>query len=251
MLRNDNYAVVIPARYQSSRFPGKPLADIAGKSLIQRVWQQCIKAVDAQKVIIGTDDRRIQEHCLEFGADVAITSETCLTGTDRVAEVAKQRNLDYVINVQGDEPMVRPEDITAVRGAFIQDQGKSVVNAMAPIHDSQDFHSAAVPKVVFDQQQRLLYMSRAAIPGNKSQSLQTAWKQVCIYAFSQEHLHAFSSSKEKTPFEQIEDIEILRYLEMGYSVQMVRVESGTVAVDFKHDIAKVLALLPGIDNDRV
>lgn len=243
MLRNDNYSVIIPARYKSSRFPGKPLADIAGKSLIQRVWLQCTQAIEAAKVIVATDDARIAKHCKSFGAEIAMTSEACFTGTDRVAEVVKQRNLDYAVNVQGDEPMVRPDDIIAVRDAFIQHQGKSIVNAMAPITETGEYNSLAVPKVVFDLQQRLLYMSRSAIPGNKAQTLKSAWKQVCIYAFSQEHLISFSNSTSKTPFENIEDIEILRYLEMGHSVQMVKVESGTVAVDFVEDIDAVLKLL--------
>lgn len=243
MLRNDNYSVIIPARYKSSRFPGKPLADIAGKSLIQRVWLQCTQAIEAAKVIVATDDARIAKHCKSFGAEIAMTSEACFTGTDRVAEVVKQRNLDYAVNVQGDEPMVRPDDIIAVRDVFIQHQGKSIVNAMAPITETSEYNSLAVPKVVFDLQQRLLYMSRSAIPGNKAQTLESAWKQVCIYAFSQEHLNSFSNSPSKTPFENIEDIEILRYLEMGHSVQMVKVESGTVAVDFVEDIDSVLKLL--------
>jgi len=240
---NDNYAVVIPARYKSSRFPGKPLADIAGKTLIQRVWLQCVDAVGADKVIIATDDERIAEHCKALGADVAMTSEQCLTGTDRVAEVVEQRQLDFAVNVQGDEPLVRPEDIVKVRDAFIAKQGNSVVNAMAPIKSEQEYTSLAVPKVTFDLSQSLLYMSRSAIPGNKKQQLDKAWKQVCIYAFSNEHLAAFSNSTSKTPFEEIEDIEILRFLEMGHKVQMVEVESGTVAVDFKEDIDAVLALL--------
>lgn len=243
MLRNDNYAVVIPARFKSSRFPGKPLADIAGKSLVQRVWIQCTQAVDAEKVIVATDDERILEHCNEFGAKVVMTSESCLTGTDRVAEVVAKQNLDFAVNVQGDEPLVRPDDIIKVRDAFVSDAGQSVINAMAPIHSPDEFNSLAVPKVVFDMHNHLLYMSRAPIPGNKEQTLNIAWKQVCIYAFSQIHLRAFEAQPEKTRFENVEDIEILRFLELGHKVKMVEVESGTVAVDFKEDIEAVLKLL--------
>lgn len=235
----DNFAVVIPARYQSSRFPGKPLADIAGESLIKRVWLQCRKAFDTQHILIATDDKRIEDHCADFGANVVMTSPQCLTGTDRVHEAVQARGLDYAINVQGDEPMVRPDDIIAVRDAFLAGNKASVVNAMAPITDEAEWQSLAVPKVVFDTNDKLLYMSRAAIPGNKTMAFQGAWKQVCIYGFSASHLSAFVSGNGKTPFEQEEDIEILRFVERGTPVQMVRVASGTLAVDFPEDVAKV------------
>ena len=241
----DNFAVIIPARFASSRFPGKPLADIAGQSLIERVWRQCIQAVPASQVIVATDDDRIRTHCEGFGADVEMTSDQCATGTDRVAQVVEQRGLDYAINVQGDEPFVRPEDITAVRDRFLANDGQRVVNAMAAITSEAEFTSLAVPKVVFDQQGQLLYMSRAAIPGNKAARLINAWKQICIYGFSRGHLAKFAQQLEKTPFEAIEDIEILRFLELGISVQMLSVSSGTIAVDFPEDIERALALLEG------
>ena len=239
----DNFAVVIPARYESSRFPGKPLANIAGVSLIERVWRRCTMAVPVEKIIIATDDQRIKDHCESFGADVEMTDYGCLTGTDRVQQTVQQRKLDWAVNVQGDEPMVRPEDIQSVVRAFLSANGQRVINAMAPITDSEEWLSLAVPKLVFDQEDRLLYMSRAPIPGNKASTLIAAWKQVCIYAFSAEHLTRFVATDGKTPFEAIEDIEILRFVEQGIPVQMVRVESGTVAVDFPEDVARAEAVI--------
>lgn len=239
----ERFAVVIPARFASNRFPGKPLADIAGKSLIQRVWEQCRLGYDTSQILVATDDKRIEEHCRAFGADVAMTSTDCLTGTDRVHEAMSQRGLDYAINVQGDEPLVRPDDIERVRQAFLEKDCRSIVNAMAPITEHSEWQSLAVPKVVFDTSDKLLYMSRAPIPGNKSMTFAGAWKQVCIYGFSAEHLAAFTSEATKTPFEAQEDIEILRFVERGMPVQMVRVEAGTVAVDFPEDIAQVEPLL--------
>ena len=239
----DNFAVVIPARYESSRFPGKPLANIAGVSLIERVWRRCTMAVPVEKIIIATDDQRIKDHCESFGADVEMTDYGCLTGTDRVQQTVQQRKLDWAVNVQGDEPMVRPEDIQSVVRAFLSANGQRVINAMAPITDSEEWLSLAVPKLVFDQHDRLLYMSRAPIPGNKASTLIAAWKQVCIYAFSAEHLTRFVATDGKTPFEAIEDIEILRFVEQGIPVQMVRVESGTVAVDFPEDVARAEAVI--------
>lgn len=243
MLRNENYALVIPARYASSRFPGKPLAEISGVSLIRRVWNQCAQAIEAGKIVIATDDKRIANHCIDFGAEVEMTSSSCLTGTDRVREVVMKRGLDYVLNVQGDEPLVRPEDILAVLNAFSLNDGIAVVNAMAPIKDSREWKSAAVPKVAFDNKDRLLYMSRAPIPANKKMQFRSAWKQVCIYAFSAQHLARDKFKAEKTTFEQDEDIEVLRFIENGVPVQMVRVPAGTIAVDFPEDIQKVEAAL--------
>jgi len=239
MLNNENYALIIPARYESSRFPGKPLADIAGTSLIQRVWIQCAKAIATEKVVIATDDQRIAHHCLGFGAEVEMTSTKCLTGTDRVREVVLNRQLDFALNVQGDEPLIRPEDIQAVLSAFTLCGGSAVVNAMAPIYDDAEWKSLSVPKVVFDHEDRLLYMSRAPIPANKDMQFISAWKQVCIYAFSADHLNYDNFKQEKALFEKHEDIEVLRFVENGVPVKMIRVPAGTIAVDFPEDVEKV------------
>ncbi len=246
----DNFAVVIPARFQSSRFPGKPLADIAGTSLIERVWRQCIQAVPADQVIVATDDPRISDHCANFGAQVEMTSSTCLTGTDRVQQTVAQRGLDWAINVQGDEPFVRPEDIVAVRDAFLSAGGSHVINAMAPILTEEEWLSRAVPKLVFDQHDQLLYMSRAPIPGNKAMTLAEAWKQICIYAFSSAQLERFVNTDGKTRFEAIEDIEILRFVEQAVPVKMVRVESGTIAVDFPEDVDRATDMARRIASAR-
>ena len=171
-----------------------------------------------------------------------MTSSECLTGTDRVQQTVQQRGLDWAINVQGDEPFVRPEDIAAVKEAFLAANGNSVINAMAPITDESEWHSLGVPKLVFDQNDRLMYMSRAPIPGNKSMTLTDAWKQICIYAFSAQHLDAFVATNGKTRFEAIEDIEILRFVEQGIGVNMVRVAGGTIAVDFPEDVARAEAM---------
>lgn len=243
MLREDNFAVIIPARFQSSRFPGKPLAKIAGLSLIQRVWHQCCAVASTRNIIIATDDERICDHCQRFGADVMMTSSECLSGTDRVEEVVRERGLDYAINVQGDEPMVRPEDIQTVLSTFLNFGGNFVVNAMAPIVDADEWRSLSVPKVVFDQDDQLLYMSRAPVPANKQMDFNGAWKQVCIYGFSAKHLQSYVMGEGKSLFESHEDIEILRFVECGTPVQMVRVASGTVAVDFPEDVIAVEALL--------
>lgn len=239
MLGSEDYAIVIPARHASSRYPGKPLVKILGISMIQRVWRQCVEAVAAEKVIIATDDDLIAQHCDGFGARTVMTSKGCKTGTDRIAEVVEKLSLSYAINVQGDEPLVRPADILAVQRAFVDLKRRVVVNAMAALSDMDEWQSASVPKVVCDSSSRLLYMSRAPIPHTKSGKFESGFKQVCIYAFSQDHLKKFSSSETKGALEAIEDIEILRFLELGTTVHMVAVEAGTIAVDFPHDVKRV------------
>jgi 3-deoxy-manno-octulosonate cytidylyltransferase (CMP-KDO synthetase) len=234
--------IIIPARYQSSRFPGKPLADIHGKSMLRRVWEKCAQVVKPDNIIVATDDERIRSHCLENDMQVEMTSSNCLTGTDRLYEVALKRKSDIYINVQGDEPLVLPEDIKAVINAS-QKEPKITFNAMCSIKEEEDFRSPNVPKVVTQKDGRLLYMSRAPIPTSKQFGFNSAMKQVCIYAFPYEVLMFIGSLKEKTPLESIEDIEILRFLELGYNVKMVEVSGSSIAVDTPQDLEKVRSIL--------
>jgi len=234
-----SFAVVIPARYKSSRFPGKPLIDICGKPMIQHVWQLCCDAVGADKVYVATDDEMIASTVTEFGGQTLLTSDSCLTGTDRLAEANQQLDCDFIINVQGDEPLINPDDILSVIDEYIQHPG-TVVNAMSEIKSQEEFESLNMPKVVCDKHFSLLYMSRAGVPLSKDGQFHFAYKQVCIYAFSREHLEIFHAITEKSPLEQVEDIEILRFLEEGIEVKMVKVEQGSLAVDIPSDVDKIV-----------
>lgn len=237
-----DFAVLIPARYESSRFPGKPLVDLAGKPMIQRVWEICADAVGAEHAFVATDDDRIAKACQDFGTTALMTSSACLTGTDRIAEAAAQIDYDFVVNVQGDEPLIRPEDIHVVADAFRRSKS-AVVNAMAPIHDEAEWRSPNVPKVIATSDGRLQYMSRAPIPANKQNRFVKGWKQVCIYAFGPEHLRRFAACDEKAPIEAIEDIEILRFQELDIPVRMVELDGASLAVDTPEDVEKVLRAL--------
>jgi 3-deoxy-manno-octulosonate cytidylyltransferase (CMP-KDO synthetase) len=239
---DSDFAIVIPARYRSTRFPGKPLAEIIGKPMIQHVWERCIEALNPSDVFVATDDERIRKACEGFGASVLMTSDQCLTGTDRVAEAALQLDHSFIVNVQGDEPMIDAKDILTVADAFRSGDG-GVVNAMAPIVEEREYWSPNVPKVVTDPNGRLQYMSRAPIPANKAKTFEKAWKQVCIYAFSREHLARFSAASEKGPLESIEDIEILRFIEMGIGVSLVELASTSMAVDTPEDLEQVVRAL--------
>jgi 3-deoxy-manno-octulosonate cytidylyltransferase (CMP-KDO synthetase) len=230
--------IIIPARYQSSRLPGKPLADIVGKSMIQRTYEKCIDVLPDQDVYVATDDTTIQEHCQELGMNVVMTSSNCLTGTDRIAQAAEAIDCDVVINVQGDEPIINPEDIQQVIDAVMDYPGE-IINGMATIDSEQEFRNPSIPKVVTRSDGRLLYMSRNAIPTTKTLNFESAWRQICIYAFPIECLARFTSQTEKTVIEKIEDIEILRFLEMGYDVRMVQLSGSSYAVDTPDDLEKV------------
>jgi 3-deoxy-manno-octulosonate cytidylyltransferase (CMP-KDO synthetase) len=236
------YAVVIPARYQSSRFPGKPLADILGAPMIRHVWERCCLAVDTSLVYIATDSDKIREVAEGFGAQVIMTSSTCLTGTDRLAEANKQLNCDFIINVQGDEPLINPEDIKTVINEY-EKAPSTIINAMCRLKDEQEFRSFTVPKVVTSKSGNLLYMSRSPIPVTKSNHFHSGYKQVCIYAFSKEHLKFFASHQEKTQIEAIEDIEILRFLENDIPVKMIEVATSSIAVDVPEDLERVIKVI--------
>ena len=236
------YAVVIPARYQSSRFPGKPLIDLNGKSMIQHVWERCCLAVGQELVYIATDSEKIEEVCTGFGGQVIMTSSSCMTGTDRLAEANKKLNADFIINVQGDEPLIEPDDICKVIEAY-KKEPNTIVNAMCKIESEEEFRSFTVPKVVVSKSNKLLYMSRSAIPLSKANQFHFAYKQVCIYAFSKCHLEFFAAHSAKTEIEQIEDIEILRFLESDIAVQMIEVEASSIAIDVPEDVEKVLSRL--------
>ncbi|MBI5162517.1 MAG: 3-deoxy-manno-octulosonate cytidylyltransferase [Magnetospirillum sp.] len=234
--------IVIPARFKSSRFPGKPLTMIAGKSLLRRTWERCTLAMPAAAIWIATDDERIAVHARDFGAQVVMTGADCLTGTDRVYEASLKIDADLFLDVQGDEPLIEAADILAVQ-AFAEAHPGAVVNGMAPILDEGDWYSRMIPKVVAAPDGRLLYMSRAPIPNNKADALVSAMRQVCVMAFDKASLAAFAGAAGKTPLEEIEDLEVLRFLEMGIDVRMVRVSAASIAVDLPDDVAKVEAAL--------
>jgi len=243
------FVVVIPARYESSRLPGKPLIELLGISMIRRTWSRVVRAVPADKVWVATDDPRIEAHCGEHGIQVLMTPADCLTGTDRVAAVAREIPADVYINVQGDEPVMDPGDITALIAAARRHPGE-VINGMAPIREEELFRSPTIPKVVTRPDGRLLYMSRAAIPTGKSLGFAGAHRQVCVYGFPRAALASFAAHGRKTALEQVEDIEILRFLELGYEVRMIPLSETSVAVDTHEDIprAEEALLRLGLDN---
>jgi len=236
-----DYAVVIPARYSSTRFPGKPLIDICGKTMIQHVWERCCMAVGQEKVFVATDDIKIKKAVEGFGGKVIMTSTGCLTGTDRLAEANLKLDYDFIVNVQGDEPLINPDDIKKVIDSFIETG--HVTNGMSLIKSEEEFRSPNIPKVVTSKSMKLLYISRSPIPVTKNNSFCVAYKQVCIYVFSREQLNFFASQDKKTSNEEVEDIEILRFIENDIPVSMVELQNSNIAVDVPSDLEKVLNII--------
>lgn len=235
-------AVVIPARYKSSRFPGKPLAKIKGKEMILWVAGIAEQAVGLENVYVATENEEIVDVVKSYGYKVVLTSDSCLTGTDRVAEAALEIDADIIINIQGDEPMLNPNDIKKVIECKLANPDH-IVNCMAYLNSREDVEDKKIPKVITNLQDELIYMSRNAIPGTKTGNGSNPKKQVCIYAFNREHLQVFTSVENKTPLEAQEDIEIVRFLELGHKVKMLMVDSNTHAVDYPEDITIVEELL--------
>tara|TARA_B110000003_G_C16527339_1_gene487529 strand:- start:31 stop:762 length:732 start_codon:yes stop_codon:yes gene_type:complete len=241
-----NCVLIIPARYKSSRFPGKPLTLINGKSMISRVHDQCLKAVSRDSIYVATEDKRIADHCVENNIQFLMTSDDCLTGTDRLCEVSKMVKADYYINIQGDEPLFNPIDIKNL----IQELNKEktlydVYCGYCTIESGDTFFSFNMPKVIFNKRKELIYISRAPIPSNKKNEFNKGFRQVCGYAFSKKSLEIFDI-KSKTYFESIEDIELLRFLELGVKVKMVEMSNKSIPVDIKEDIEKVLFALDNV-----
>lgn len=166
-----------------------------------------------------------------------MTSTNCLTGTDRVAEVAKKIKCDFYINVQGDEPFFYPNDLKKLIKEALKNP-KQIINGYSEIKDKKLFYNSSIPKVVFDNQKYLLYMSRGPIPSSKEMRLKKGWRQICAYSFPREALKNFNKQKVKSKLEAIEDIEILRFIENGYKVKMIKMSNKSLAVDNKEDLAK-------------
>ena len=237
---------VIPARYASSRFPGKPLADIEGKPMIWWVYNQCKKVKDFDEVYVATDSDKIADACKEYGLSCIMTSDKHKTGTDRVGEVAEKVPADLIVNIQGDEPLLEPETIKAAITPFYSQPDLMITNLMTKINDPIDVVNFTVPKVITNKDGIGIYLSRATAPYPKGSLDYAYYKQVCVYGFKPEALRFFCEYGKKygkAKVEAVEDIEILRFIENGYKVQYIEVNSETVAVDTPNDLEKVRELV--------
>ena len=230
---------IIPARYQSTRFPGKPLCKILDKPMIIWVAEAASRALGKENIAVATDDTRISEVVTAHGFKAIMTHSNHATGTDRIAEAAMKVPSDIYINIQGDEPLLDPEDIRKIAEKKIQFPNH-VINGYTEIQASEDPNSVNIPKVIFNNQEELIYISRSLIPGAKKPSPSTTYyKQVCIYAFNHQELQTIVEHPTKTRLEWEEDIEILRFLELGHKIKLVKTSAGSLAVDVPEDVKKV------------
>jgi len=238
---------VIPARMGSSRFPGKPLSRLLGRTMLEHVYKRVAlsKALDA--TYIATCDEEIRQAAQDFGALVIMTADTHERASDRVAEAAAGIDAELIVMVQGDEPMTRPEMIDAAVEPFRHDPLLGCVNLVRAIDNKADFYDVNTIKVVMNQQGNALYMSRQPIPtapaSPQPDFMHTfAYKQVCIIPFRRKTLLDFAQLPP-TPLEQLESVDMLRLLEHGYRVKMVKTKFNTQAVDTQADLERVSGLM--------
>ena len=234
------FSIVIPARYGSSRYKGKPLVKILNREMVLRVADICKKVVKKQNVYVATDSNLIADVVKKEGFNYIMTSSKCLTGTDRVAEASKKIKTQVILNVQGDEPTINPRDIKKVLD-FKKKYPNHIICGYDKIHNFENPSNINLPKVVVNKKNELIYISRAVIPGLKKKKNKNKiqyYKQVCIYAFNRNELKKFYSMKKKSYLESLEDIEILRFFELNIKIKMVKLNSNSVAVDEINDVKK-------------
>ena len=243
---------VIPARYASTRFPGKPLALIGGKPLLQHVIERCKGARFLDEVIVATDDQRIRDLAIKF-CRVEMTSPDRPSGTDRIAEVVQRTQVDGAINIQGDEPLIDPAVIDSVANALGNAQ---MSTAAAPVKDAHEYDNPNVVKVVVNAMDRALYFSRRTIPYVRDAASRSATEQLAAFPFLK-HLGIYGYRRETllqlvkfpmSPLERAEKLEQLRALENGIEIAVVRVNYEAVGVDVPGDVARVEQLLSGSKN---
>ncbi len=234
---------VIPARYGSKRFPGKPLALLNGKPMIQWVYEKACKSRYLDRVIVATDDVRIMRAVWNVGGEAMLTSKALKSGTDRVAEVCKKILADIVLNIQGDEPMMAPGTIDRIVLAMKKDKRLLMATAATPMKDESESASENIVKVVVDRFENAIYFSRSAIPFHRGQRGARGFLQhLGIYAYRSKFLLKFAKWKQ-TPLELAESLEQLRALEHGIRIKVARVGQPSYGVDTKQDLERVKKLL--------
>ena len=238
-----NLSIIIPARYDSKRYRGKPLVKILGREMVLRVADICKKVVKRENLYIATDNKKIFDVVKKNNYNSIMTSKSCLTGTDRVAEASKKIHSKIYVNVQGDEPIISPNDIKKI----VLPKKKypnHVICGCSKIQKYEKPENKNIPKVVMNKNKELLYISRSIVPGSKKKLKNYIfYKQVCIYAFNKKELDKFYSKFKKGEIEKIEDIEILRFMDLDIKIKMVKLNSNSLAVDEKKDLKKVEKIL--------
>jgi 3-deoxy-manno-octulosonate cytidylyltransferase (CMP-KDO synthetase) len=240
--------VIIPSRYQSSRFEGKPLADVLGKPMIQHVYERVLQSKTASAVVVATDDKRIFEAVEKFGGRVILTSPDHPSGTDRIAEAAVKLGLadsDIVVNIQGDQPAFEPTQIDEVVKPLLEERTVDFSTLIYRIRRDEEITDTNAVKVVFDENRFALYFSRSTIPFVRDRGKKAGyWKHHGIYAYRKSFLVAFTKLPQGT-LEKLEALEQLRALEHGYRIKVVETPYDSIEVDTPSDLERVKTLLAG------
>jgi len=243
-----SFVAIIPARYASTRFPGKPLADIKGRSMIQRVYEQTVKAID--DVFVATDDKRIFDVVEKFGGRVVMTSESHLSGTDRCAEAVATaekesgRSFDAVLNVQGDEPFIDPQQLELIKSCFTADKDTQIATLVKEINTQEDMFNPNRPKVVLDHNYRALYFSRTPIPYVRAEKTNNwvhahrFYMHIGLYGFRKEILYALTKLPQSS-LELAESLEQLRWIQNGYGITVRITEYESFGVDTPEDLERL------------
>ncbi len=240
------FACVIPARYASTRLPGKPLADIAGKPMIQRVYEQVSKAKKPALVIVATDDQRVFDKVESFGGTALMTQPNHPTGTDRLAEVASHhQDIDVIINVQGDEPLIDADVIDQLAELFLEDADLQMATVGSPLLEEEYDEPSAV-KVICNKRGDAMYFSRSLIPYPRHAFINPPMKHVGIYAYRRQFLLDYAKM-DPTPAEETESLEQLRALENGYGIRVIKTDKRFVGVDTPEDLERVNAIFSTLE----
>ena len=236
-----NTVVVIPARYASTRLPGKPLVSLAGKPMVQRVYERAKQAQTVHRVIVATDDQRIVDAVRAFGGEARMTRPDHRTGTERIAEVAAHEPGDVFVNVQGDEPLIDPLAIDTAVGALLEEPVAQIATVATPIRHAGDIMDPNVVKTVLDFESNGLYFSRAPVPWVRDTQQKVHvkyWKHLGLYVFQRDALLEYPTLPQGE-LEKVEQLEQLRWLENGWKIRVAEVPHDAVSVDVPEDVARV------------
>jgi 3-deoxy-manno-octulosonate cytidylyltransferase (CMP-KDO synthetase) len=233
-----NAVAIIPARYASTRFPGKPLAPIRGIPMIEHVYRNVSKSKAIREVWVATDDPRIEEAVLNFGGKCIMTSKEHQTGSDRLAEAAQKLDADLVINVQGDEPLIRGEVLDSLVDLFLQDDTLQMATLKSKIQDEEEIHNPNVVKVITNLFDEAIYFSRSPIPYNRDGRQVDYFKHIGVYAYTKKFLLEYVTLPQ-TELELAESLEQLRALENGAKIKVLETDMKLIGVDTPQDIQKV------------
>jgi 3-deoxy-manno-octulosonate cytidylyltransferase (CMP-KDO synthetase) len=236
---------IIPARFASTRLPGKLLLPILGKTLLQRTFENACQATILDQLLIATDDKRIFDHVKQFGGQAVMTSVTCPTGTDRLAEVLQKSpewlNAEAVVNIQGDEPCVDPQAIEEAVKLLLQDPKAEMATLIAPLKNEEEALNPSIVKCIKDQQNNALYFSRALIPSNKKQQFNLQgpyYRHIGLYVY-RPHFLLHYQTLHPTPLQLEEDLEQLKVLEHGYRIKVAMTDKASIGVDTHEDLNKI------------